>query len=286
MAKKTIHITEKQLRKMIESSIQNILNEGIDVDIQRNVRMTDKHEKLVNTSVNDNPTVLTDFIPNVVVWSIFKRQDDEWGDGNPLLYALKKEKNYKLINPRKVYGRIEYIVKKFFASNNGVDVTIAVPSTNSLNKLFAETVARHCNNPQYIDNLFIKMSTQEVADCIFEKDSLFRKHYGHFFKQRYEELKTYFRKMPYDTFQFHKVDNMDMRKVIEHTIKLSDEFYGRYVEAINDRNILIIDDSLTLGQTIKEACSIITNAYTPKSITVLTLFSPLYQEGGEKLKNI
>lgn len=91
--------------------------------------------------------------------------------------------------------------------------------------------------------------------------------------------------MPYETFQFHKVDNIEMRKVIEHTIKLSDELHGKYIEAINDRNILIVDDSMTLGQTIKEACSIIANAYTPKSITVLTLFSPLYEEGGEKLKN-
>ena len=45
---------------------------------------------MVDTSANDDPTVLTDFIPNVVVWSIFKRRDDGWGDGNPLLYALKK----------------------------------------------------------------------------------------------------------------------------------------------------------------------------------------------------
>ena len=285
MAKRIIHITESELKELIESSVRNILNEGIDVDIQRNVRMTDKHEKLVDTSANDNPTVLTDFIPNVVVWSIFKRRDDGWGDGNPLLYALKNEKNYKLVNPRKVYSRIDYIIKKFFANNNGVDVTIAIPSTNPLNKLFAETVAKNCSNPQYIDNLFIKMSTQEVADYIYEQNSLFRKHYGRFFKQRYEELKTYFRKMPYETSQFHKVDNIEMRKVIEHTIKLSDELHGKYIEAINDRNILIVDDSMTLGQTIKEACSIIANAYTPKSITVLTLFSPLYEEGGEKLKN-
>ena len=281
---KIIKISESELKELIETTVRSILNEGIDVDIQRNVVMTDKHEKLVDTSANDNPTVLTDFIPNVVVWSIFKRRDDEWGDGNPLLYALKNEKNYKLVNPQKVYSRINYIIKKFFADNSGADITIAIPSTNSLNKFFAETVARNCSNPQYIDNLFIKMTTQEVADCVFEDNSLFRKHYGSFFNQRYEELKTYFRKMPYETFQFHKVANMEMRKVIEHTIKLSNDFYGKYVDAINGKNILIVDDSLTLGQTIKEACSIIANAYTPKSITVLTLFSPLYQKGGNKLK--
>ena len=69
-----------------------------------------------------------------------------------------------------------------------------------------------------------------------------------------------------------------MRKVIEHTIKISDELYGKYIDAINDKNILIIDDSLTFGNTIREACKIITEAYTPRTITVLTLFSPLYKE--------
>lgn len=284
MSNKTIKLTEIELRKIIENTVKNVIKEGIEVDIHRNVRVTDKHEKLVDTSANDNPTVLTDFIPNVTVWSIFKRRDDGWGDGNPLLYALKNERGYKLENQRKVFSRIEYIVKKFFSKNNGVNVTIAIPSTNQLNKSFGEIVARNCSNPQYIDNLFIKLSTEEVADYVFEENSLFRQHYGQFFEQRYNELKSYFRKMPHDTFQFHKVENMEMRKVIEHTIKLSDEYHGKYVEAINDRNVLIIDDSLTMGQTIKEACKIITTAYTPKSITVLTLFSPLYEEGGEKLK--
>ena len=87
-----------------------------------------------------------------------------------------------------------------------------------------------------------------------------------------------------DTFRFHLIKDMEMRKVIEHTIKISDEFYGQYVDAINEKNILIIDDSIALGSTIKQACQIITDAYTPKSISVLTLFSPLYTSSGE-LKN-
>lgn len=284
MEKKTFKLTEEQVCGIIGNCVSSIINEGIDVDINRNVKMTDKHERLVDTSIENNPTVLTDFVPNVVVWSIFKRKNDEWGDGNPLLYALKGEKGYKLSNSRQVYSRIEYIIQKFFSNNGGADVTIVVPSTNQLNKSFASLVAKNCKNPQYIDNLFIKMSTEEVADFVYQENSPFRTHYGKLWGQRYKELLTYLNKMPSDTFQFHKVANMEMRKVIEHTIKLSDELYGQYIDAINDKNILIVDDSLTLGQTIKEACSIIANAYTPKTITVLTLFSPLYEEGGNELK--
>lgn len=285
MAKQIIKLTESELKEVLNDAVKRILIEGIEVDANGNVFMTDKHEKLVDTSVDNNPTVLTDFVPNINVWSIFKRKDDDWGDGNPLLYALKGEKGYKLQTPRKFFSRLEYIVKKFFEGNLGLDVTIAVPSKNQLNKIFAETVARNCKNPKYIDNLFIKMSTEEVGYYVRQDNSAFRNFYGRFYEQRYEELKSYFRKMPYDAFQFHKVDNMEMRKVIEHTIKLSDEYYGNYIDAINDKNILIIDDSLTLGNTIRESCKIIANAYTPQSITVLTLFSPLYDESGTTLKD-
>jgi hypothetical protein len=280
--KKTIEqITSEELNKYTEGMI----GEGIEVDhIHRTVKMTDKHENLVDTSITKNPTVLTDFIPNIVIWSIFQRKAGDIYDGNPLLYALKGERDYKLLNRQKVLSRIEFIIGKFFETNNGVDVTIAVPSTNELNKIFANMVANRCENPLLIDNLFVKMSIEEVDDCVRENNSLFRRHYGRFFEQNYKEFLRDLGKMANGIFQFHKIKDIEMRKVIEHTIKLSDEFYGKYVEAINGKNILIVDDSLTLGQTIIEACKVISTSYTPKSITVLTLFSPLYDEKGEKLE--
>ena len=48
--------------------------------------------------------------------------------------------------------------------------------------------------------------------------------------------------------------------------------------------LLIIDDSITLGNTIKEACTILTSVYTPKTINILTLFSPLYDSDGKSLE--
>ena len=117
MVKKLIRLAESELREVIQDSVSRII-EGIDVDLDGNVTITDKHECLVDTSVSNNPTVLTELVPNVKVWSIFQRKDDEWFDGNPLLYALKNEKNYKLTNPRKFYNRLEEIDNKFFGENN------------------------------------------------------------------------------------------------------------------------------------------------------------------------
>lgn len=288
MEKKSIKLTESELKEIIVNAIKRTLNEGIDIQYKNGqdfVRMTDKHEKMVDTSIANNPTVLTDFIPNITVWSIFKRKDDEWGDGNPLLYSLKKENNYVLVNPKQVEKRIKEIVHKFFELNSNIDVTIAVPSKNELNQFFAQVVSSYCNNPKYIDNVLVKMSTEEVYEHVKKETSAFCRYYKKQSQQKLQILKQYFSKMKNDTFQFHKIADMEMRKVIEHTIKLSDNFYGKYIDAINDKHVLIIDDSLTLGQTIKESCRIISEAYTPKSISVLTLFSPLYCKGGNKLKN-
>lgn len=279
-----VRLTEQELSKEITDAIK-VISEGIDVDANGNVLMTDKHERLVDTSITNNPTLLTDFVPNIHVWSIFKRKDDDWGDGNPLLYALKGEKGYKLKNEKKFYNRLNYIINKFFKENKGIDVTIAVPSQNKLNDYFARIIANHCQNPRVIDNLLVKMSTGEVAEFVMAEDSVFRKHYGHFYSQAFTMLKQYFRKMSQNMFQFHKVEDMEMRGVIEKTIKISDEFYGDYVDAINGKNIVIVDDSLSLGNTIRESCRIIAEAYTPKSISVITIFSPLYTEHGTDLKN-
>lgn len=285
MAKKTIKITEEELKRILNESISRVL-EGIEVTSDRLVTMTDKHEKLVDTSAVNNPSVSDSIIPNIRVWSIFKRKEGAWNDGNPLLYALKGEKGYTISNEMKVKNRIEYITKKFLETNQGIDVTIMVPSANELNKYFASIVAKGCKNPQYIDNLLVKMSIQEVDDLINAPDSLFRKTYGPQYDSAHELLEKYYSYMKKGVFQFHLVQNLEMRKTIEHTIKLSDEFYGKYIDCINDKNVLIIDDSITFAQSLKESCKIIAECYTPKSITVLTLFSPLYDETGTKTVNI
>lgn len=265
-----------------KSDIQeNNIIEGIDVDINRRVTMTDEHENLVDTSFSNNPTVLKNYIPNINVWSIFKRKQGDVGDGNPLLYALKHE-GYTLTNEKKVKNRIEGIVNKVFANGIGADLTLMIPSTNDLNNYFARLVASKCKNTKVVDNLFVKMTVEEVDDFIFDENSEFRKFYGKNFEKKRTIFLNYCKKMK-DVFIFHLVKDMEMRKVIEHTIKLADSFYGEYIDAINDKDVLIIDDSITLGNTIKEACTILTSVYTPKSINILTLFSPLYDSDGKSL---
>lgn len=276
-------ITEKELIDAIKETLSTIL-EGIDVSNDRRVTMTDKYERLVDTSLENYPTYSEQIIDGIPIWSIFKRKEgySNESDGNPMLYALKGEKKYTLTNPSVVKKRIETISEKLFAETQGADVTIMVPSSNKLNNYFAEVIAKKCNNPNLIPDVLIKLSIEEVDDYIFEEDSFFRKKYGRKFKQAYSIFKNYCRNMK-KGFQFHLIHDMDMRKVIEHTIGLNSELYNKYINAINDKNIILVDDSITLGQSLKEATAIIRERFAPKSIRAVTLFSPLYDSTGTVL---
>ena len=76
-------------------------------------------------------------------------------------------------------------------------------------------------------------------------------------------------------FSRHLVKNKEMREVLDFTFKISDDMFAEFANKINGQDILIIDDTISRGQSIKEACQIIMESYAPKSITVLTLLSRL-----------
>ena len=58
-------------------------------------------------------------------------------------------------------------------------------------------------------------------------------------------------------------------------LKVSEDKYARNSKLINGRDILLVDDTISRGQTIREACRIMMESYAPKSITVVTLLSRL-----------
>lgn len=293
--KKKVKFSEEKLVSLITNILTETLEqEGIDVTANREVTMTDMHEERVNTSLVANPTCTKDIIPNIEVWSLFQRLSHDRGDGNPLLYALKNEKHYRLTNPKMVYTRIEKLVEKFITKHNSINTTIAVPSTNRLNKYLIGLIKSKNKGIMVIDNLLVKMTIEEVDDYVFDENSTFRKVYGKDFEQKYEIFQHYCSRMPYrdkngkekNDFRLHLIEDMEMRQIINNTIKINNQFYGSYLSAINNKDILIIDDSITTGQSIKEATKIIADCYEPKSITILTLMSPLYTNDGSNLKNI
>ena len=175
--------------------------------------------------------------------------------------------------PNTVHRQIELIAEKFL-KKYPAGFTIIMPSSNGLSKYIAEIMKRKSRDIQLIDDILLKVTTEEALDAAMENGSLFKKEYKGKVESALTELDVYLKDMNehYDGyFTRHLVKNERMREVLVYTIKHSETARGKYKKDIDNSDILLIDDSIRAGQTVQEAINVINSLYSPKSVTVLTL---------------
>ena len=73
-----------------------------------------------------------------------------------------------------------------------------------------------------------------------------------------------------EIFTYHNLP-MPYRKAIPQSAELGDICEDDVL--INDRDVAIIDDTLTTGKTLSDISELILGTYVPKSITFITMFS-------------
>ena len=264
--------------------------EGVEFDENSKTVSFSKYEDIVDTSLFNNPSKnvrvfptskIEKFCNGVDVWSIFRRKRFKTLDGNPLIYALKHENGWKFKSEKdyhQILEQIHLIVEKF-AKTHSYDALLIVPSSNPLNDFLAEIVEEHLHC-KYLKGVLRKLYIGEVLEHVLEDNSTFRKIYKNDFDNALKELETYFAKMSPNThypmdavFKRHKIANAEMRNAIDKTLAVADP--NSYHTELNNKNILIIDDIISRGASIRESIKIIKQTYTPKSITILTLLSKL-----------
>lgn len=269
------------VNETVTQVIDTIINEGIDFDPQtKTVSYNPSHEENVDTSIEHNPTKDMSIVQNVDVWSIFKRKKGLRGDGNPLVYALKGEGvwTFRSESDRMAIEHQFDAIGTKFATMYPIGVTILMPSGNELNTHIADIVKSKSQNAEVIEGLICKVTTEEVDEIVLDFNSKFREFYKDDFNSKYYELCRYLDLMDKKRngyFSRHLIKNKQMRDILDLTLKLSEDKFAEFANKINGQDILIIDDTISRGQTIKEACHIMMESYAPKSITVLTLLSKL-----------
>lgn len=272
----------KKVLSLIERIEHKQLFEGIDFDNETlSVSYNPSHEENVDTSIENNPSKDDTIVPDVSVWSIFKRKKGLRGDGNPLIYALKGENgwHFRSEEDKNAIERQFDIIAEKFSTIHPIGVTIIIPSGSELNEHIAGIVMSKSKNAEVINGVICKLTTEEVDRIVLEDmNSTFRKHYGEKFNAAYQTLCGYLDEMDEKrngAFSRHLVLDKEMRNVLDVTLKLSTDRFAEFANKINGQDILIVDDTISRGQTIKEACNIMMESYAPKSITVLTLLSKL-----------
>lgn len=264
-------------------NFNEFINEGIDFDKNSmTVWFTPTEEKYVDTSLENNPTIDKEIMTDVEVWSIFRRaKDGNKDDGNPLIYALKGERGWEFpeeSDREAIEKQFELIADKF-AKIHPVGVTILIPSGNNLNRHIAEVIMSKSKDSHLIEGAISKLTVEEVDEIVLKKDSKFRSYYGDDFDEAYNRLESFFEDMDSERggmFSRHFVKDREMRNVLTDTFKVSASRFARKSKYITDKDILIIDDTIGNGQTIKSACQVMMESFAPKSITALTLLSKLH----------
>ena len=301
----TISLTLDETVDLIDLET-NAIVEGIDVEFKYGkgfVSFNDSHEKGVNTSLKDNPTSFllkidqSNFdVKEVEVYSIFKRVSGNPGDGNSLIFALKDEKNFlfKHGEKEKIMARVAKIISKFldiYVKKIGSKFsTIVLPSGKSVNSEFANLLKRiaekkHSHEFKLYDDVFMKIPVDLIRSLVqYDAGSEYNKWLHGFSTRKIEELSTQFdhdlammdeKRRGY--FTYHMISNPDIRNMISSSLSVCDSTeYSNAFGPINDQHILMIDDLISRGSTIKDAIRNLCNCYHPKSITVLTLLSKKY----------
>lgn len=285
MKKLSEYTTDKNFNQImnenVEKEMDKTFNEGIDFDPEtKTVAYNSSHENYVDISIDNNPTIDGEIVPGVQVWSIFKRKKGETReDGNPLVYALKGEGwTFRSEEDREAIEKQFDLIASKFVSMYQKGITVLIPSGNELNKHIADIVLSKSENGEFIEGVVCKLTTEEVNDIVLDFNSEFREYYKASFNSAYYRLDRYLDQMDKElkgTFSRHLIKDLEMRDVLDFTLKVSEDIYAEFANKINGQNILIIDDTIGSGQSIKEACRIMMESYAPKSITVLTLSSGL-----------
>lgn len=280
-----------------------LMNEGIDLTYSKDgvkVSYNPKHQQGINARLEDNPTSVDLLVPKIEVqqeivrvYSILQRTPMKVAvgssDGNPLVYAFKNENNYSFkseYDKKTIQDCIDMIIKKFvekyFSSIEGNVATIVCPSENTLNNVFAYAFRKNAESlGKFInlyDDILVKYPVEDFRYEVIDNPK--------------SDLNQWILSLPADTamkkraildkaldkmdashngvFAYHFIKDPDIRKHISSTMKTPSN-----AKDINDENIIVLDDTVSQGKTLVEACSLLYGSYLPKTVTALTLFSPL-----------
>jgi hypothetical protein len=276
-----------------------LLEMGININTDTmEVEFTDAHEDGVDTSLKE-PSVDSETIPGVNIYSIFQRNDKLLNDGNPLISALKgnMDDGWKISsqNKTKLLERIRAIID-LFCRKHPMSFTIVIPSGGNINSMlrnmFEEVMKQYSPDNIILDGVIEKMTVDEVEEEMAKPNSAFNKEFNTQERRQkaWEKLRPSFKRMQDvngGIFSYKLIKPSRYRAYITHVLKFADNpELKEMISKMPDKNILIIDDTVTYGNTTRSAVNLIRDTisnikstantienYAPKSISVLTLFS-------------
>lgn len=276
----------KILKEIVEEELFKIfyLNEGVDIDVENHiVSFNSSHQNNVDTNDLIHPFIIKNNIRGETVLSIFERKDNEEGnDGNPLVYALKGINRWRFAYPKyDILALLKRFVSVTTHLQNQFDTLVVTPSNNPLNNRVFDYLQRIVHFEYKISNLFSKLSASEVREFYFDEEYYYSLANGDENKISFmmRAMERAFQKMIKDNnnvFSYKYISPLAYRDGIIQSlsVSLSDTSIVKYRDYLNEKNVLVFDDTVASGKTLSDSAMALKEMFDPNSITFLTLFSP------------
>ena len=265
---------KESFKKSYTNDFDNYIVEGLNINVDNKmVSLTDNHNSGVDFSLVNNPVY--DKHNGYDVISIFKRTlltdiNNTRRDGNPFIYALKNKNGWKFnITSEEINKYIRRFLNVCKKINNKYDTIIITPSASDLNEKFMKAISRQVNANNIINEYFVKLSKEEIIDDDLIDIERIRRDYGNSFNKVMSEIHRSFRRMKGETFEVKYVKK-EYLKYIKYIETISDDDIRKYID---DKDILLLDDTISSGETVSQCINGILYNFIPKSITIITLLS-------------
>ena len=254
----------------------NYIIEGLNIDHnEKIVSLTDSHNKGLDLSLINNPVYSTYKGYNVI--SIFKRTklydiNDVQRDGNPFIYALKNKNGWKFkITDKEIHKYIKRFLEICKKIKSSYDTIIITPSSSDINEKFMKAISNQVNCKDIINEYFVKLSKEEIIDDdLIDKDQI-QNDYGNNYTKVLAEINRSFRRMKGESFEAKYVK----KEYLKYIKYISTNSNDNIRDKIDNKDILLLDDTISSGETLSQCIEGIISNFNPKSITIITLLSQL-----------
>jgi len=257
-----------------ETTGYDFVIEGLALDYENKlVKLNDGNDG-VDFSLVNNP--IYSKIGNIEVISIFKRtplgDNGKYDkDGNPMIYELKHKFDWKwdmsVEDAKKYIRRFYEVCSKLHKT---FDTIVVMPSSSNLNNTIAKAISETVNANNIVNTLITKELTEIVEETCIDRKSINNDYKNE--KERsnvYDAIIKSFRKMG-EYFEAKYVP----KKYLKYIKYLNVEDDTNIRPMIDDKDIVIVDDIISSGASIRQTIKLIKANFTPKNITVITLLSP------------
>lgn len=218
---------------------------GLDISSENKITLSDSHQKRVNTSLDDNPS--NSKLNELQLIHLLKRikSNDDDGDGNPLIYALKNMKGYSITaeETEKVFTIAQAILEKS-VDRLDADYILPLPSNNNVCMKVAKLVSSVLN----IDLIICDFIQKKTVGKMLEEygTELPVDLDGSILKTYKSQLKSWRKMTPGQTVSMKDI-NVKIRKLFSPL-----EFTGD-IPNLSGHRVILVDDLMSSGSSLISA---------------------------------